>query len=168
MVRKCPICRLDPETRQEFDSRLAMGIPASSLAEYLKSQGCHVSIQQVYSHKKHSKPKRYSDALELSEHTELVRYTSEGSINNDQRQERLLQATLESVDSLLGQFKQTNNLRVARMLKEMGELARQLLNDRLDREKLPEPNISVIVNMESLEEHLGLEERWEPGEPFEP
>ncbi|MBC1224158.1 hypothetical protein GNF10_12175 [Nostoc sp. UCD121] len=162
MVRKttCPICALNTEARQSFESKVSLGLPATALVDYLITLGVHVTPQQIYSHKKHSKPlQRTTISQSRPVDPRLTTNVSADGLTIDDRQERLLSIALEAVDSLAAQFNADNNLRVARMLKEMGELARALVRDRMDREALPEPNISVSINLGSLEEQLGLPER---------
>ncbi|QLE48215.1 hypothetical protein FD724_08820 [Nostoc sp. C057] len=83
-------------------------------------------------------------------------------MTTDARQERLLAIALEAADSLAAQFNADNNLRVARMLKEMGEWASQLVKDRMAREVIPDPVVSVSINIGSLEAQLGLPETHFP------
>ncbi|MBN3872295.1 hypothetical protein [Nostoc sp. JL33] len=163
MVRKttCPICALNTEARQSFAAKVSLGLPATSLVDYLITLGVHCTPQQIYSHKKHSKPQKpqtiYRDTPVAPRLTTNV---SADGLTTDDRQERLLAIALQAVDSLSAQFNADNNLRVARMLKEMGEWASQLVKDRMARETLPEPNISVSINLGSLEEQLGIPETY--------
>ncbi|MFS0515428.1 hypothetical protein ACEYW6_12005 [Nostoc sp. UIC 10607] len=161
MVRKtnCPICSLNAEARQSFEDKVRLGLPATALVDYLITQGIHVTPQQIYSHKKHSKPLQRTVPQSNPVAPRLTTNVSADGLTTDDRQERLLAIALEAVDSLAAQFRDSNNLRVARMLKEMGELARALVRDRMDRETLPETNISVSINLGSLEAQLGLPER---------
>ncbi len=161
MVRKttCPICSLNAEARQSFAAKVSLGLPATALVDYLITQGIHVTPQQIYSHKKHSKPLQRTVPQSNPVAPGLTTNVSADGLTTDDRQERLLAIALEAVDSLAAQFRESNNLRVARMLKEMGELARALVRDRMDREALPETNISVSINLGSLEAQLGLPER---------
>lgn len=153
----CAICALNAEARQVFESKLAMGLPATALADYLITLGVYVTPQQIYTHKKHSKVKANPIIHKGTETTpRLTTNVSADGLTTDDRQERLLAIALEAVDSLAAQFNADNNLRVARMLKEMGEWASQLVKDRMAREIIPEPNISVSINLGSLEEKLGL------------
>ncbi|MBC1236294.1 hypothetical protein [Nostoc sp. 2RC] len=155
----CAICALNAEARQNFEDKVRLGLPATALVDYLITLGVHVTPQQIYSHKKHSKP--IKPLATYQSHPTAPRLTTNVSadgLTTDDRQERLLAIALEAVDSLAAQFNADNNLRVARMLKEMGEWASQLVKDRMARETIPEPNISVSINLGSLEEQLGLVE----------
>ena len=48
------------------------------------------------------------------------------------------------------------------MLKEMGEWASQLVKDRMARETIPDPIVSVSINLKPLEAELGLPETYFP------
>ncbi|MDZ8066102.1 MAG: hypothetical protein RMY64_10765 [Nostoc sp. DedQUE08] len=161
MARKttCPICALNAEARQSFAAKVSMGLPATALVDYLITLGVYVTPQQIYSHKKHSKPQKpQATYQDTSVAPRLTTNVSADGLTTDDRQERLLAIALEAVDSLAAQFNADNNLRVARMLKEMGEWASQLVKDRMARETIPDPNISIQIQLASLEEKLGLPE----------
>ncbi|MCC5658639.1 hypothetical protein LC608_16925 [Nostoc sp. XA010] len=161
MVRKttCPLCSLNTDARQSFEDKVRLGLPATALVDYLITLGISVTPQQIYSHKKHSKPLQRTVPQSNPVAPRLTTNVSADGLTTDDKQERLLAIALEAVDSLAAQFNADNNLRVARMLKEMGEWASQLVKDRMARETLPEPNISVSINLGSLEAQLGLPER---------
>ncbi|WP_414567700.1 hypothetical protein [Nostoc sp. CCY 9925] len=155
----CPICALNAEARQSFEDKVRLGLPATALVDYLITLGVHVTPQQIYSHKKHSKP--IKPPATYQSHPVAPRLTTNVSadgLTTDDRQERLLAIALEAVDSLAAQFNADNNLRVARMLKEMGEWASQLVKDRMARETIPETNVTVSINLGSLEQELGIPE----------
>ncbi|MDZ8089789.1 MAG: hypothetical protein RMY16_30175 [Nostoc sp. DedQUE12b] len=161
MARKttCPICALNAEARQSFAAKVSMGLPATALVDYLITLGVYVTPQQIYSHKKHSKPQKpQATYQDTSVAPRLITNVSADGLTTDDRQERLLAIALEAVDSLAAQFNADNNLRVARMLKEMGEWASQLVKDRMAREVIPDPVVSVSINIGSLEAQLGLPE----------
>ncbi|MFN6527266.1 hypothetical protein [Nostoc sp. ChiSLP03a] len=161
MVRKttCPICALNAEARQSFAAKVSLGLPATALVDYLITLGVSVTPQQIYSHKKHSKPQKPHVSYQGHQVApRLITNVSADGLTTDDRQERLLAIALEAVDSLAAQFNADNNLRVARMLKEMGEWASQLVKDRMARETIPDPNISIQIQLASLEEKLGLPE----------
>ncbi|QHG15664.1 hypothetical protein [Nostoc sp. ATCC 53789] len=165
MVRKttCPICALNAEARQSFAAKVSLGLPATSLVDYLITLGVHVTPQQVYSHRKHSKPQKPHVApQDTPVAPRLTTNVSADGLGNDARQERLLAIALEAVDSLAAQFNADNNLRVARMLKEMGEWASQLVKDRMAREVIPDPVVSVSINIGSLEAQLGIPDAYFP------
>jgi hypothetical protein len=164
MVRKttCPICSLNTDARQSFEDKVRLGLPATGLVDYLTTLGVHCTPQQIYSHKKHSKPLQRTVPQSNPVAPRLTTNVSADGLTTDDRQERLLAIALGAVDSLAAQFNADNNLRVARMLKEMGEWASQLVKDRMARETIPEPNISVSINLGSLEEQLGLPETYFP------
>lgn len=165
MVRKttCPICALNTEARQSFESKVSLGLPATALVDYLITLGVHVTPQQIYSHKKHSKPQKPQATYQTTPVApRLTTNVSADGLTTDDRQERLLAIALEAVDSLAAQFNADNNLRVARMLKEMGEWASQLVKDRMAREVIPDPVVSVNINLQSLEAQLGLPETYFP------
>ncbi|MCC5642738.1 hypothetical protein LC607_07230 [Nostoc sp. CHAB 5824] len=155
----CLICALNVEARQSFAAKVSLGLPATALVDYLITLGVYVTPQQIYSHKKHSKPQKpqatYQNAPVAPR---LITNVSADGLTTDARQERLLAIALEAVDSLAAQFNADNNLRVARMLKEMGEWASQLVKDRMAREAIPDPVVSVSINIGSLEAQLGLPE----------
>ncbi|MCC5670106.1 hypothetical protein LC653_41525 [Nostoc sp. CHAB 5784] len=159
----CPICALNAEARQSFEAKVNMGLPATALVDYLITLGVHVTPQQIYSHKKHSKPQKppatYQDASIVPRLTTNV---SADGLTTDDRQERLLAIALEAVDSLAAQFNADNNLRVARMLKEMGEWASQLVKDRMAREVIPDPTVDVSIILQSLEAQMGIPEVYFP------
>ncbi|MFN6498607.1 MAG: hypothetical protein RMX65_016610 [Nostoc sp. DedQUE01] len=148
----CAICALNAEARQIFESKLAMGLPATALADYLITLGVHVTPQQIYAHKKHSKV-RGSQIIQrdTSVVPRLTTNVSADGLTTDDRQERLLAIALEAVDSLAAQFNADNNLRVARMLKEMGEWASQLVKDRMAREVQTPQELSYCIQVQSLE-----------------
>ncbi len=156
-TRKCLICRLDHDRLAEFNQRVAMGLPASALADYLGTQGVSVTPQNVYNHFKHSKVPKAVNA-EVLIPTKVDRLVSESGLSSDQRQERLLQIACDTVDSLYQQYQQGNSLRVSRELREWADVANRIIRDRQDREGLPEPNVSVQIVLGSLEEQLGLPE----------
>lgn len=165
MVRKttCPICALNTEARQSFEAKVSLGLPATSLVDYLITLGVSVTPQQCYSHKKHSKPlQRTTISQSHPVAPRLTTNVSADGLTTDDRQERLLVIALEAVDSLAAQFNADNNLGVARMLKEMGEWASQLVKDRMAREVIPDPVVSVSINLQSLEAQLGLPETHFP------
>ena len=165
MVRKtnCPICSLNADARQSFEDKVSMGLPATALVDYLITLGVSVTPQQIYSHKKHSKPlQRTTTSHSHPVAPRLTTNVSADGLTTDDRQERLLAIALEAVDSLAAQFNADNNLRVARMLKEMGEWASQLVKDRMAREVIPDPVVSVSINLKSLEVELGLPETHFP------
>ncbi len=154
----CPICGLDASTRESYESKVALGLPATAIAEYLSTLGVQVTPQQVYNHKKHSKPQGTNKSLPVP--PKVVSRVSEQGLTIDDRQEKLLEIALEIVDDLLVQFRDTQNLRVAKSLKEIGEWASQLVKDRMARETIPEPNLAISIQINSLEESLGLPEPY--------
>ena len=89
MVRKttCPICALNAEARQSFEAKVSMGLPATALVDYLLTLGVHVTPQQIYSHKKHSKPQKpqasYQDAPVAPR---LITNVSADGLTTDDRQ----------------------------------------------------------------------------------
>ncbi|RCJ38111.1 hypothetical protein A6769_10180 [Nostoc punctiforme NIES-2108] len=165
MVRQttCPICALNAEARQSFAAKVSLGLPATALVDYLITLGTHVTPQQIYSHKKHSLPQNPQATYRTTPVApRLTTNASADGLTTDARQERLLAIALEAVDSLAAQFNADNNLRVARMLKEMGEWASQLVKDRMAREVIPDPVVSVSINLKSLEAELGIPETYYP------
>ncbi|MBN3889421.1 MAG: hypothetical protein HWQ43_09675 [Nostoc sp. JL31] len=159
----CPICALNAEARQSFAAKVSLGLPATALVDHLITLGVHVTPQMVYSHKKHSLPQNPQATYRTTPVApRLTTNASADGLTTDARQERLLAIALEAVDSLAAQFNADNNLRVARMLKEMGEWASQLVKDRMVREVIPDPVVSVSINLKSLEAELGLPETHFP------
>lgn len=157
-TKRCPICDLGEEDRQAFESRLSMGLPATNLAEFLGKKGISITPRQVDNHKRHSKPKVKEPKHTTLTPAKIIKCASEDGLTTDQIQERLLKLALEATDSLYEQLRDTGDTRVARVFKEVGEWASQLVKDRMDREEIPEPQVSVSINLMSLEEQLGLPE----------
>ncbi|MBD2250991.1 hypothetical protein [Nostoc parmelioides] len=155
--RKCLICKLDHDRLIEFNQRVTMGLPASALADYLGTVGVSVTPQNVYNHFKHSKVAKPvpSDVLIP---TKVNRLVSEEGLTSDQRQERLLQIACDMADTLYETFQQSSSLRVSRELRDWVDVANKITKDRQDREGIPEPNLSIQINVECLEPPLEISE----------
>ncbi|WP_138500643.1 hypothetical protein [Nostoc sp. PA-18-2419] len=153
----CPICNLNAEAREAFDEKLALGLPATALADFMITLGSPCTPQQIYSHRKHSKPTKNQTISLVNQFSPLISNVSTEGLSNDIRQEKLLNVALQAVDALAEQFNANNNLRTARMLKEMIDLADGLVRGRMSRETIPDPILNVTVAIGSLEDRLDQE-----------
>ncbi|MBD2435454.1 hypothetical protein [Nostoc sp. FACHB-110] len=156
--RRCSICRLDPDKLAEFNQRVAMGLPASALADYLGTQGISVTPQNIYNHFKHSKKPAKPVSSEVLIPTKVAKLVSEDGLTSDERQVRLLDIACNMADGLYDQYQQNKSLRVSRELREWLDVSNRIIRDRQDREGLPETEVNIQITMESLEESLGLPE----------
>lgn len=156
--RRCLICKLDPDRLTEFNQRVAMGLPASALADYLGTLGISVTPQNIYNHFKHSRKAVKPVSSEVLIPKKFTKLVSEDGLSSDQRQERLLQIACDMADNLYEKFQESSSLRVSRELREWSDVANRIIRDRQEREGLPEPNVSVQITLGSLEDSLGLPE----------
>lgn len=164
--KNCLICDLDPDSLLEFNSQMMMGYTSTQLGEFLRSKKVYVTPRQVDNHKRHAKLPPLEVAVKPSVETldpieltqKIMRFASEEGLSTDEVQQRLLKASLEATDILLEQFKTFGNIKLARPLKDFIEVSGSLVKDIQEREGQPEPQVTVSINLESLEASLGLPE----------
>ncbi|WP_375491952.1 hypothetical protein [uncultured Nostoc sp.] len=150
MKSQSKILSLPEDIQLEVDTLLDTGKPMTFISDSLRAKGYPISPRQVERYKR----SRISPPVNLVEAADKpnIPSLSEEGISNDDKQQRLSEVILDTLDTLYRSFKNTPDLRTARVMNELASTANNILRARFERETANPGNVNVTFSIGKLED----------------